>query len=254
LDNRSVPVRFHAPDAERPGDVVHLPREEAEHLVRVLRLTAGTTVRVFNGRGGEFDATIDTANRSGAQVRVRVRREPQSEARVAVTLVQAVLKGDKMDGVVRDAVMMGVAAIQPVVTARSEVPLTSLRRGHRRERWLRIAVSSAKQSGRAVVPLVLEPRPFDEVTAALGDSFAASQVLMFVEPSAGALAISPGSLDLEPPGACAILTGPEGGWTPEEVARGCDIGTLVGLGSRTLRGDSVALVAMAALLTHWRAL
>ena len=77
-----------------------------------------------------------------------------------LTLAQAVLKGDKMDDVVRDAVMMGVAAIQPIVTARSEVTRAALERGHRRERWQRVAVSSAKQCGRAVVPAVLEPVAF----------------------------------------------------------------------------------------------
>jgi 16S rRNA (uracil1498-N3)-methyltransferase len=254
LDNRSVPPRFHAPDAERPGDVVRLPRDEAEHLVRVLRLKPGTAVRVFNGRGAEFDAAVDVVTKSGAQIRVDAQRDPQPEARVAVTLVQAVLKGDKMDHVVRDAVMMGVVMVQPVVTTRSEVALASLRRGHRQERWQRIAVSSAKQCGRAVVPMVGMPCAFEEMAVALGKTSPPGQTLMFVEPSASARVISLGDLGAEPPHASTILAGPEGGWTPGEVERGSVVGRLVTLGNHTLRADAIALVAVTALLTHWREL
>src|ERR1044071_8552307 len=160
-------ARFHAPDAERPGDVVTLPPDESEHLTRVLRLKAGAPVRAFNGRGGEFDAVVDRAGKDAVRIRVGSARTAVREAQVAVTLAQAVLKGDKMDAVVRDAVMMGVAAIQPVVTARSEVTLQSLIRGKRQERWARIAVSSAKQCGRAVVPVFLDPLDFEAVAQSL---------------------------------------------------------------------------------------
>ena len=247
-------ARFHVPDAERAGDIVDLPHEEAQHLVRVLRLKAGVAVRVFNGRGGEFDAVVETVSKTGARVRVGVERSARSETRVAVTLAQAILKGDKMDDVVRDAVMMGVAVIQPLVTTRSEVTLASLRRGNRRERWQRIAVSSAKQCGRAVVPMVLDPRTFDEVLAWLDDTGAPGQGLMLVEPSAAADVVSLGELDGKSPRTSTILVGPEGGWTPDEITRGASACQCVTLGNRTLRADAMALVAVTALLTHWREL
>src|SRR6187401_2132489 len=106
--------RFHAPDARARGDVVALPDDEASHLARVLRLTAGDAVRAFDGRGLEFDAVVTLAERGGASVRLGEPRTPAPELRVAMTLVQAVLKGEKMDEVVRDAVMLGVSAIQPL--------------------------------------------------------------------------------------------------------------------------------------------
>jgi 16S rRNA (uracil1498-N3)-methyltransferase len=174
------------------------------------------------------------------------------EARVAVTLAQAVLKGDKMDEVVRDAVMMGVAAIQPMVTARSEVTLASIQRGHRQERWQRIAVSSAKQCGRAVVPAILGPRAFEAVAASLADMTLPGPGLMFVEPSSSGDALSPGDLDATPPRETTVLVGPEGGWTPEEIERASTVGRLVTLGSRTLRADAMAIVALAALFAVWR--
>jgi 16S rRNA (uracil1498-N3)-methyltransferase len=147
--------------------------------------------------------------------------------------------------------MMGVVAIQPVVTTRSEVALASLRRRRRQERWQRISVSSAKQCGRAVVPMVFEPRAFEEVAAALDDALAPGQILMFVEPSASARVVPFGDLGAKPPRA-TILVGPEGGWTPAEVMRGSASARLVTLGSRTLRADAMALVALTALLVLWR--
>src|SRR5688500_11289184 len=101
LYNRGVNVRFHAPDAVF-GKVVALPEEEAQHLTRVLRLKEGATIRVFDGRGHEFDAVVERAGKSEVTVAVGAAREPGAkEPRVAVTLAPAILKGDKMDEVVR---------------------------------------------------------------------------------------------------------------------------------------------------------
>jgi 16S rRNA (uracil1498-N3)-methyltransferase len=246
-----VHARFHAPDAERSGDVVMLPADEAEHLMRVLRLKAGAPVRLFNGRGGEFEAVVERTGKDGARVRVGSTREAVREARVAVTLAQAVLKGDKMDAVVRDAVMMGVAAIQPVVTTRTEVTLSSLRRSSRQERWGRIAVSSAKQCGRAVVPAILEPRSFEDVAASLAAMMLPGPCLMFVEPTASADATALNDLDATPPREATVLVGPEGGWTTEELVRGSAVSRPVTLGPRTFRADAVPVVALTALFTRW---
>ena len=242
------------------GDVVELPRDEAQHLVRVLRLKVGSAVRVFNGRGDEFDGVVATASKDGARIRVEESRPTAPEARVAVTLAQAVLKGDKMDDVVRDAVMMGVRAIQPMVTARTEIALAALERGHRRARWQRIAVSSSKQCGRAVVPAVLEPCTFKDVTDTLREqpreatSRSALPGLLCVEPAASADVITLGDLDSAPPPATTIVVGPEGGWTVEEVSAGSTACRLVTLGPRTLRADAMALVALTAVYTRWREL
>ena len=247
-------TRFHAPAVERTGDVVELPRDEAQHLFRVLRLKVGAAIRVFNGRGAEFDAVVAAVSKDGARVRVGPGRDAVPEARVAVTLAQAVLKGDKMDDVVRDAVMMGVAAIQPLVATRSEAALAALQRGNRQARWQRIAVSSAKQCGRAVVPAVLEPRAFKDLSASLVDMRLPSPGLMFVEPSASADVMSLGDLDAAPPREATVLVGPEGGWTVEEIDGGSTTCRLVTLGARTLRADATAIVALAALFTRWREL
>ena len=245
-------ARFYAPDAEKIGAVVVLPDEEAEHLTRVLRLKTGAPIRIFNGRGGEFDATVDGVARNRVQALLRAAREPQAEPRVSVTLAQAALKSDKMDDVVRDAVMMGAAAIQPFIAARSEISLATLQRGRRRDRWQRIAVSAAKQCGRATVPPVLEPRPFSEVADALTRLILPEPALMFVEPAAGDGTLTLSDLAEAPPREATVVIGPEGGWEAAEVERGAAACRLVTLGARTLRADAMGVVALAALFALWR--
>src|SRR5436190_15262674 len=102
--------RFFAPALDPGDETVLLPRDEAEHLTRVLRLGVGDTVAVFDGRGREFLARIASADRRDVRVQLLSRLEPPAEPTVPLTLAQAVLKGEKMDDVVRDAVMLGVAA------------------------------------------------------------------------------------------------------------------------------------------------
>jgi len=246
-------ARFFAPAAGVPGDRILLPVDEAEHLTRVLRLSIGDHVRVFNGRGAEFEAVVDTADREGVRLTIGPPCVPAPEPRVAITLAQAALKGDKMDDVVRDAVMMGVAAIHPIVTARSEISLASLTRGRRRERWERIAVSSAKQCGRAVVPSIAEPRQFNASTGSSArtrrEDFP-SPVFILFEPNTSA-GVALANLEVSIPDRATLVVGPEGGWTTEEVAAAATLGTLVTLGQRTLRADAMALVALSAMFARW---
>jgi 16S rRNA (uracil1498-N3)-methyltransferase len=250
----AVNARFYAPDASRTGDLVALPDDEAQHLTRVLRVGEGEAVRVFNGRGDEFEAIVEEASKTGVRVRVGARQAAAAEAAVSITLAQAVLKGDKMDDVVRDAVMMGVAAIQPIITTRTEVTRAVLERGNRLERWQRIAVSSAKQCHRAVVPAVLPPCPFDDLPRNVLDLRLPNPAFMLVEPRASTGVVPLRDIDPVPPREAAVVVGPEGGWTSEEIALAGEACRFVTLGSRTLRADAMAIVALAAFLTKWNAL
>ena len=143
------------------------------------------------------------------------RVEPAAESAVRLTLAQAVLKGDKMDDVVRDAVMLGVAAIQPIVTRRTEATVAALMRGARLDRWRRIALASVKQSRRAVLPEIRVPLTFETYL----DEPAPALRLMLVEPGADIAAEPLGALRGErAPSDAALLVGPEGGWDDAECA------------------------------------
>lgn len=242
-------ARFYAPVAHDVGGEIDLPDDEARHLVRVLRLTTGDSLAVFNGNGLEFAATVAAVTKSRVTVRLESRAAAKSELPVALTLAQAVLKGDKMDAVVRDAVMLGFCAVQPIVTERTEVSLAALTRGDRRERWHRIAVSSAKQCGRAVVPVIAPPVTFDGPASL---THLPAPLFLLVEPGASAATTPVAGVDGRAPAAATVVVGPEGGWTVDEVRRCAGHAHPLGLGPLTLRADAAAVVAATALLTHWK--
>ena len=132
--------RFYAP-ALASDAVFELPEDEAQHLSRVLRLRAGDSIAVFDGQGNEALARVESVAAGKVSVRAVEPRAAVPEARVAVTLAQALLKSDKMDRVIRDAVMLGVSAIQPFASGRTDVPLKAFLGGGRQERWYRTAIS-----------------------------------------------------------------------------------------------------------------
>jgi 16S rRNA (uracil1498-N3)-methyltransferase len=243
-------ARFLAPDLAGTGSVVELPPDEARHLSRVLRLSVGASVQVFDGRGREFRGRVTLVERARVTVAVGEGVRAAAEPKVALTLVQAVPKGDGMDQIIRDAAMLGVTAVVPLVSDRAEVDAGRLIASGRAARWQRVAVASVKQCGRAVVPVVHGPHTLE----ACFKAFNAGRRYLLAEPGlASADPVGVRSLLSEPvPTAALLVVGPEGGWTAEEVslatASGC---VLLTLGPRTLRADAAAIVGITALQCVW---
>lgn len=240
----SVPrPRFHAPGLDPSQGETILPEDESHHLVRVMRLAAGDEIAVFDGSGREFQARVVRADRKGVTVAIGDPIVPLPEPAVPMVLVQSVLKGDKMDGVVRDATMAGVARIVPVVAERSLLSVAALGRSHAHERWQRVAIASAKQCRRARLPVIGPARPLREWLEAPFEG----RRLLLVEPSADADGVQPirAALAGPAPAAVACLVGPEGGWSAAERAAAVSAGcALASLGQMTLRADAVGLVAV----------
>jgi 16S rRNA (uracil1498-N3)-methyltransferase len=154
-----------------------------------------------------------------------------------------------MDDLVRDAVMLGVSIVQPIVSKRTETTVAALTRGARIDRWRRVALASVKQSGRAVLPEVRKPLSFDDW---LADPLP-ELTLMLVEPSAAAEAETLSFLrDRPTPVEAAIVVGPEGGWMEAEwrAARARGI-RLVTIGQRVLRADAAPVAALSVLQFLW---
>jgi len=238
--------RFYAPAASSGLTRIPLGPGEARHLTQVLRLGPGDDVRVFDGHGREWTARVVAASPSEVKVDLLGDHEPAREAPVRVTLAIGLLKGVQMDDVVRDATMLGVSRIRPMTTAHVAVPAARRRSSAALERWHRIAVGSAKQSGRAVVPEILPVSPFDSVLAA-----ATGPAVMCVEPAvtSGGPAVP---WNESPPAELLALVGPEGGWAPDEVGAAVRAGAwLLPLGPRTLRADAVPTVLLSALWARW---
>jgi len=238
--------RFFAPDA-RPGmSAVALPADEAHHLRHVLRLSTGDQVGIFDGQGREWVGRVAGISKDAVDIELTEIVAPVPEPPVSVTLGVALLKGDQMDAVVRDATMLGAAEIALIVSDHVAVS----RRAERVDRWRRIAVASAKQCGRAVVPLI---HPAATLTVVLNG---ASQNLRLIclEPRldvAGQFETT--SLTALPrPAAALLLTGPEGGWSAAELAtaRAAAV-TGISLGPRTLRAETAPAIALAGMWTAW---
>ena len=238
--------RFYVPDLPHEGALVALSDEEARHLTQVLRLALGDDVRVFDGHGREHLARVEVAARQRAEVRVGPQAAAAPELPLRLTLAASLLKGDKFDDVVRDAAMLGVHVVCPLVTARTEVPAARAGKVSRVERWKRVALNSAKQCGRAVVPEIQEPQSLIEALALLP-----RPLIALAEPS-----LEAGTADLPArPDTATVLVGPEGGWAPVEVEALAAAGAnFFSLGGRTLRADAAPLVALTALLWEWKAL
>jgi 16S rRNA (uracil1498-N3)-methyltransferase len=237
-----MPPRFFVPALTVVGQPVPMPEDEAAHLRRTLRLGKGDTVAVFDGRGAEYLARVEEATSRLTIVRPYETISTTPEPAVALTVAQALLKGRKFDDVVRDVTIVGAVAVQPLLTARTEG------RGRDTERWARVAVASAKQCRRAVVPDVRAPISFHDVCR---DPSALK--LLLVEPSAAEAGSGLRQVREMPSPATALLAvGPEGGWTDAEIDAARAAGFIaVTLGRRTLRADAVVVSAVSVLQYIW---
>jgi len=241
-------ARFHVPDHLGPGAEVSLPPVAAHHAIRVLRLEQNDPVVVFDGTGGEYDATITHAGKNDVRVKTGRFRAEGPESPLRVTLVQGVSSGERMDFTIRKAVELGVTRLIPVLSERSVVKLGGDRVDRRRAHWQGVAISACEQCCRNLVPSVDEPVPFTHWLAALArpGSPGESRLMLAV---GGAIRVR----DLPPPGTTVLLlAGPEGGLSPGESALAMDRGFLsVRLGPRVLRTETAAIAALAAMQTLW---
>ncbi len=174
----SMSPRFFAPLVEPAAQSARLPADEAHHLTKVLRLGAGAAVHVFDGRGHEWSATVETAGRAGVVVRLGAALTPVPEPSVHVTVGVGLQKGDGMETVIREATALGASAIVPLWTGHVAVPARARDSRAAVLRWQRVAVASVKQCGRATVP---EVRPIATLDAVLAPPVA-ERILMCVEP------------------------------------------------------------------------
>jgi 16S rRNA (uracil1498-N3)-methyltransferase len=218
-------------------------------VARVLRLRAGEVVAIFDGAGREALARIASVTSRRVMVEVIEPRDAAPEPRVAVTLAQALLKSDKMDRVIRDAVMLGVAAVQPFVSRRTDVPFKAVTKGARQGRWERTVIASVKQCGRAVVPPVQATKEFVDLL----QSTSRETRLMCVEPGSRRDVADMASLEGQTPSSAIVMVGPEGGWDPQEVADAAAAGvTLLSFGGRVLRADAAGAAVISVLRYIWR--
>jgi 16S rRNA (uracil1498-N3)-methyltransferase len=226
------------PAAPAPGGDYALPEAAARHVGHVLRMRVGDAVALFTGAGGEYAATIRAIERRGVTLRIDRHDPVERESRCMVTLAQSIIAADMMDFVVRKAVELGVASIQPLQSARSQNAAED-RIARRLAHWRRIAIAACEQCGRNRIPGIAPVVSFAQWFAAAGD--AAQPVAILDAGSERSLA-----------SVCAreaprvIVVGPEGGFDAAEARLAHDAGAArVHLGARVLRAETAALAALA---------
>jgi len=234
--------RFHVPEAA-PGARVSLPEHSAHHARDVLRLRQGAAVRLFDGRGAEFEAVLYAVARQGVSAHVTGLATARPESPLEIVLAVSPLRGDRMELVVQKATELGVAEIRPVVTVRTDAAARPALKGSRQERWDKVASGAAEQCGRAVVPVVA---PTTTLAALLDAPFEGLK-LVFLE-----RATPPALSTLPRPRRVLILVGPAGGWEDAEIERATAAGfQAAGLGPRILRAETAALAAVSAAQVLW---
>ena len=227
-----APEMIHAAHPEITGS-------DAGHICRVLRLSAGDAVELFDGTGNGYRARIVSASPRRVRFRIEETFALLSESSVHITLAQGILKDRKMDDLIRQLTELGIDCWVPFYAARS-VPVPGKKGlGTRLKRWEKIALEAVKQCRRGRVPHIT---PADDFDAMLAMSAASDLKILFWEGAPQAFDI-PGTTPPTPEKIMVVI-GPEGGFDPGEVQRAKAHGFLTtGLGPRILRAETATLAA-----------
>jgi 16S rRNA (uracil1498-N3)-methyltransferase len=235
--------RFFATPENFSENEIRLNEDESRHLRDVLRLRNGEQVAVFDGAGNEFLCSIEQIERKMVSLLILEKiNAPSPESDLNLTLAVALLKGEKFDLVVQKATELGVKRILPLETARADVKIKDEKDVAKKlERWRRIALEAAKQSGRAVVPEIEKPIDFEDFVKT-----SSGERIFFAE-RGGEELNQMSNKDFEK---LTIVVGAEGGWDEREIelARAEDF-RIVTLGGRILRAETAAIVTIA-LVQH----
>ena len=237
--------RFHCPVPLLAGQSLGLPASAARH-VQVLRLQPGQVITLFNGEGGEWDATITRMGRSDVDVTVGAHTATEREPARAVTLAMGMPANDRMDWLVEKAAELGVANLQPLHTAHSVLRLAGERATKKQAHWQSVAIAACEQCGGNRVPTVQPVADFTAWLKALppvGTAKSDMRCLLSLAEGTQPLAQALQSVAGDTP--VLFLSGPEGGLNPQEDAQARAAGFVpVTLGPRVLRAETAALAAL----------
>ena len=236
--------RFHVALPLSTDAELALPPGAARH-VQVLRLQPGGAITLFDGTGGEWDATITRMGRSDVQVRVGAHHAVERESTRAVHLVVGLMAAERMDWLVEKATELGAASLTPVLMARSSLRLSGERAEKKRAHWQAVANAACEQSGRNRLLDVREQLTFQEYSRNATNATPARWVLSLApdaRPVAGCAAA------LSPADDVTMVSGPEGGLSSEEDAAARAAGWQpITLGARVLRAETAPLAVLARL-------
>jgi 16S rRNA (uracil1498-N3)-methyltransferase len=217
------------------------------HLTRVLRLRVGDALLVFNGEGGEYEATVSAVERRSVSIQLGKFLDRNVESPLGLVLVQGVSRSERMDYTVQKAVELGVNQIVPVNTERTVVNLKGDRLIRRQQHWQAVVNGACEQSGRNVVP---EVRPIVSFQQWLDESEpgpdSGLKLVLHHRAQASLVGLP------KPEGPVTVLIGPEGGLAASEIKAAELAGYLpLCLGPRVLRTETAAVAALSVLQWLW---
>jgi 16S rRNA (uracil1498-N3)-methyltransferase len=229
--------RIFLPDSEVQPGIITLMHEKARYLSTVLRCRVGDPLTIKDNQGGTYAATIIDIGKKEVRVEIREQRHIDTESPLRISLLQSLLKGEKMDFVIQKATELGVREIRPVITERSQVTYT-----RKLPRWKKIAEEASRQSGRDIIPAVYDPVDFSSLFGGMNSP--AGVGIIFWE--GGGEALHEALTKFRCGTTISLFTGPEGGFSENELRQACAGGFVAAtLGKRILRAETAALAAVA---------
>ena len=236
--------RFYVPKEKVKDGYILIDGQEAKHVVTVMRLKENDKVIVFDGTGTEYFGVIENISKIDVKVKIIDKKVSQIQDSVQITLVQALPKKDKMDYIVEKATELGVKKIIPVIAKRTVVIFDDKKRVARKDRWQKIALSAAKQCGRADVPEVSEILNYEDVIKQISEY----DICLFAWLSEDTIELKESLKDFSK-GKVMIFIGPEGDFTQKEAEaiKKYKNTHYVSLGKRVLRSDTAGLYVISCL-------
>ena len=239
----TAPRFFSAQSLPRPtaSEFSFEVNEAIARHIQVLRINIDDGVTLFDGTGGEWHGTVASIGKRNASVRIETFDPVERESPLAITLVQTLATGDKMDLIVQKAVELGVRAVQPISSERANLKLAGERAQKRVAHWQAVAVAACEQCGRNRVPVVAESIDF-KTWVATPRAAVGARLLLHPKGQESLLAA------FNPAAQTAIVIGPEGGFSDDEIAFAARHGVVsVNFGPRVLRTETAGLAVLAAL-------
>jgi len=203
-------------------DRLTITGREARYINNVLRMKKGQELIIMDGKGRSFSCTIETVSYHEVTVRIKGPLPPQQSSPIRITLCQALIKAQAMDYVIQKATELGVSAIRLFFSGRTVITIEPARATAKMNRWREIMKAACRQCNRAELPNLEPPVPFDEI------------------------------VEHSPKNETLKIVGPEGGFTPAEIAAARKSGFhTVSLGNRILRADTAALSLLSIIQHEW---
>jgi len=229
-------IRIYQPGTYQTGDVITLSASATQHVGLVLRMTIGETLTLFRGDNYEFKTTLVSVQKKHIQARIESMTLVNRESPRKIHLVQALVKGDKMEWIIQKAVELGVSSITPLITERSVVRLNTERLQKKQLQWETIAIAACEQSGRNHLPVI---HPTCSLEQYVKTSSKTQRWILSPEATQTWPKIDANASEL------ALLIGPEGGFSDEEIKYAQDHHTQsIRLGPRILRTETAAITGI----------